>query len=82
MELSIKTTILFSPVQYAALKKTAAARKKSVGELIRSACEKEYGLVPRTEAVDAVSELSSLYLPAGSPAEMKREILQSKPEKT
>lgn len=80
MELSVKTTVLFSERQYRHLKRVAQSRKKSVGELIRSACDREYGLVPRTEAMEAVAELAEYRLPVADTATMKREMTQMKPE--
>ena len=74
MELDKKTTVLFSHEQFSNLKKIAKAKKRSIGNLIRSACEKEYGLVPQDEALDAVDALSKLSLPVGSVQEMKRQL--------
>ncbi len=73
MELSKKTTILLSPRMYELLKGVSKARKTSVGELIRSACEAQYGLTAENEAIDAIDHLSSMELPVGVPASMKRE---------
>jgi len=42
MELTKKTTILFTEKQFDALKKIAFIQKTSIGELIRRACEHEY----------------------------------------
>ena len=47
MELSKKTTILLTPRLYKMLKGESEARKVSIGELIRAACVKQYGLPPR-----------------------------------
>jgi hypothetical protein len=74
MELNKKTTVLFSHEQFSNLKKLAKARKRSIGELIRSACEKQYGLVPHEEALEAVKALSELSLPVGSMEEMKKQL--------
>ena len=73
MELSKKTTILLSPRLYELLKREAETRRASIGELIRTACEKQYGLSREPEAVEAVAALASLDLPVGTPAAMKRE---------
>jgi predicted DNA-binding protein len=73
MELSKKTTILFSPELHRRLTDLAARRGLSMGELVREACEIQYGWSDpeaRRAAVDALSELS---LPVGDPGEMKRE---------
>jgi hypothetical protein len=74
MELNKKTTVLFSREQFSNLKKLAKARKRSIGDLIRSACEKQYGLVPHEEAVQAADALAKLSLPVGSIQEMKKQL--------
>ena len=71
MELSHKTTILFSEDQFSSLKSMAKAKGKSVGELIRSACEQVYASDNREGAVNAVLELEKLKLPVASVQEMK-----------
>ena len=73
MELSHKTTILFSEDQFSALKSVAKAKGKSIGELIRSACEQVYASDNREGAVNAVLELEKLNLPVASVEEMKME---------
>jgi hypothetical protein len=74
MELSKKTTVLFSHEQFSNLKKLAKARRRSIGDLIRSACEKQYGLVPHEEALEASEALSKLSLPVGTVEEMKKQL--------
>lgn len=73
MELSKKTTILLSPRLYSLLKRLAMSTNRSIGELIRTACEKQYGLHPESEALEAAERLASLHLPVDTPASMKRE---------
>ncbi len=73
MELSKKTTILFSPQTHERLSELAARRGKSLGELVREACAVQYGLVDAEARVAAVAALSALSLPVGSPREMKDE---------
>ena len=73
MELSQKTTILLSPRMHRLLKDIARARRRSVGELIREACEAQYGVSPESVARDAVDKLASLELPVGTAEELKRE---------
>ena len=73
MELSKKTTILFSPAQHERLTELARQRKTSIGNLVREACEREYGLYTVAERLRAVRELASLNLPVGTVEEMKRE---------
>ena len=73
MELSRKTTILLSPELHQRLTLLAAQRRVSLGELIRSACEQQYGLVPLEGRLEAVRALESLRLPVGSPRRMKQQ---------
>lgn len=73
MELSKKITILLSTRLYRMLKAISRSKNRSIGDLIRSACKKQYGLYPEAEALEAVDRLSSLALPVGTPAAMKRE---------
>jgi len=77
MELSKKTTILFSPSLHEHLTRLAEQRRTSLGDLVRRACETEYGFSSPQERQRAVQELAALSLPVGSVAEMKR---QSVPE--
>jgi len=73
MELTKKTTILFSPELHERLARLAAHQGTSIGDLVRTAVEKQYGLVSREERVAAVEELGALALPVGSPQEMEEE---------
>jgi predicted DNA-binding protein len=77
MELSKKTTILFSPENHERLTQLAARRGKSLGELVREACAIQYGLVDAEARVATVAALSALSLPVGSPREMKDESVLS-----
>ena len=73
MELTKKTTILFPPDLHARLLRLAAQKGTSLGDLVRSACEKQYGMATPEERLDAVEELAALELPVGTPEEMARE---------
>lgn len=73
MELSKKTTILFPPVLHDHLTRLAAQRRTSLGDLVRRACEAQYGFASPQDRRQAVRELASLALPVGSVAEMKRQ---------
>jgi hypothetical protein len=73
MELTKKTTILFPPDLHARLVRLARQRGTSLGELVRTACELQYGLASKEERLAAVRDLSSLGLPVGTPEEMARE---------
>jgi hypothetical protein len=46
-----------------------------LAELVRRACEREYGASSREEKLAAVERLASLRLPVSSPAQMKRELV-------
>lgn len=73
MELSKKTTILFPPDLHSRLLRLARQKGTSLGDLVRSACEKQYDLATREERLAAVEALSVLDLPVGTPEEMARE---------
>jgi hypothetical protein len=73
MELIKKTTILFSPSLHAHLTQTAKRRGMSLGELVRAACEAQYGIVSSEERLRAAERLRRLSLPVGSVRKMKRQ---------
>lgn len=73
MELSKKTTILFSTDVHERLTYLAAQRGVSMGALVREACVQQYGLVDHDTQLAAVSALHALSLPVGSPRAMKLE---------
>ncbi len=73
MELSKKTTILFTPELHGRLKRVAEQRGVSIGELVRKACVAQYGLVGTERRRAAVEEMATLALPVEDPAGMKRE---------
>jgi hypothetical protein len=73
MELSKKTTILFPPDLHDRLSRLAAETGRSLGELVREACETRYGIAPPQQRLDAVDELAALRLPIGEPHELERE---------
>lgn len=73
MELSKKTTILFPPGLHERLARLARQRGTSLGELVRTACEKQYGLFSEEERLEALHGLASLSLPVADPATMKSE---------
>jgi len=77
MDLSKKTTLLFPPDQYSQLSRLAQLRGVSLGELVRRACEVQYGLVSRESRLAAVRELEAMSLPVGDPDQMKRESVPS-----
>ena len=71
--LTKKTTILFSPGLHARLMRLAEQQATSLGELVRSACKHQYGMVPAEEKVAAVRRMAALALPVASVRRMKRE---------
>ena len=73
MELSKKTTIRFSPELHRRLSEHAARRGVGLGELVREACTRTYGIVDSVTRLDAVAALGALRLPVGDTASMKRE---------
>ncbi len=73
MELSKKTTILFSPELHKHLSRIAAQKRISLGELVRKACEMQYGPISKEDRHAAVQELAALKLPVGDVQEMKKE---------
>jgi ribbon-helix-helix CopG family protein len=75
--LTKKTTILLQPELHRRLERLAEQRRTSMGELIRTACVRQYGLAGSRERTDAVAAMAELSLPVGSTGEMKR---QSVPE--
>ena len=79
MELSKKTTILFSPELHDRLSQLATQTGTSLGNLVRTACERQYGLPTKEERLAAVASLAGLKLPVGTPGRLKREAVP-KPE--
>jgi predicted DNA-binding protein len=71
--LTKKTTILLSPGLHQRLAQLAEQRGTSLGELVRSACEREYGAAPAEEKVAAVRRMAKLTLPVANVRRMKRE---------
>lgn len=77
MELTKKTTILLSPQLHRRLTQLASQRRTSIGDLIRRACERQYGLADSESRVAAARKLAEFRLPVADVATMKR---QSVPE--
>ena len=59
------TTILLPPDLHAHLTRTARARRTSLGQLVREACEIQYGHVSGEDRVRAAEALRRLSLPVG-----------------
>lgn len=73
MELVKRTTILLSEELHDRLTRLAEREGTSLGELVRRACEIQYGQASPEERLAAVRELGNLSLPVGEPAAMARE---------
>jgi hypothetical protein len=75
MELSRKTTILLSPGLHERLARLAAQRRTSIGDLVRTACERQYGLGGDEDRVAPARALAEFHLPVADVRTMKRESL-------
>ncbi len=73
MELSKKTTILLTEELHERLTGLAKLEGVSLGELVRRACESQYGIVSREDRVKAVNSLAELQLPVADVQTMARE---------
>ena len=73
MELSKKTTILLSPELHLRLSRIAVSRKTSLGNLVRTACEREYGGTSTEEKLAALRRMVAMNLPVGTVRQMKLE---------
>jgi len=77
MGLNHKTTILLSESLHRQLTELGRERRQSLGELVREACERQYGTVDRRTRLAAVDALAALQLPVGPVEQM---IAESVPE--
>jgi hypothetical protein len=73
MELSKKTTILLTEELHERLARLAEQEGISLGELVRRACERQYGIVSRQERLQAVKSLAALELPVADAETLERE---------
>lgn len=75
MALTKKTIVLFPPELHRRLTLVAAERRTSLADLVRRACEREYGARSATieERLAAVKRIGSLNLPTCDIEQMKRE---------
>jgi hypothetical protein len=75
MALTKKTIVLFPPELHRRLTLVAAERRTSLADLVRRACEREYGSgsATREEKLAALSRMTSLNLPVSDIEQMKRE---------
>ena len=74
MDLIKKTTILFPESLHKRLTQVAKQNKTSLGNLVRTACEKQYGLASQSEVEHALDDLAALSLPIGDMPELKRQL--------
>ncbi|MEE8398727.1 MAG: hypothetical protein V3S89_06960 [Desulfobacterales bacterium] len=74
MELTKKTTILFPELLHKRLTQMAKQNKTSLGKLVRTACERQYGLVSQSEVKQALNDLAALSLPVGEMPELKSQL--------
>ena len=72
-DLMKKTTILFPPDLHERLSRLAEQQGISLGDLVRKACEIQYGLVSAETRLEVVRSLAAMSLPVGDPGTMKRE---------
>jgi len=81
-QINKKTTILFSPSLHSLLAKLAEERRTSIGDLVRTACERQYRASGPTveEKLAALRHMSTLNLPVSDVATMKRESVPSAEE--
>lgn len=73
MELSKKTTILLTEELHERLTGLAEQEGISLGELVRRACESQYGVVSREDRLAAVKSLAALRLPVADVQTMESE---------
>lgn len=73
MALTKKTIVLFPPELHRRLVRVAAERHTSLGELVRTACEREYGEPTQEEKLAALERMTRLRLPVSDPPQMERE---------
>ena len=68
MELSKKTTILMSPELHKLLMETSQKTGRSMGELVREACERAYSNTTVEQRLAAVRRLAEFRLPVSDVA--------------
>lgn len=76
MELDKKTTILLTTRLHGQLSRLARRQGVSLGELIRRACEKEYGLAAGPDRLVALKALTAMRLPVSDVRTMKEESIE------
>ena len=82
MRLTHKTTVLLSERLHRQLSQLAAERGQSMGELVRQACERQYGMAGVDARLAAVEALRSMRLPVGPVEQMVAESVADPPNRT
>jgi predicted DNA-binding protein len=70
MRLTHKTTVMLSEPLHRQLSQLAAERGQSMGELVRQACERQYGMADVEARLAAVEALRAMRLPVGPVEQM------------
>jgi predicted DNA-binding protein len=70
MRLTHKTTVLLSERLHRQLSQLAEERGQSMGELVRQACERQYGMADVEARLAAVEALRAMRLPVGPVEQM------------
>jgi predicted DNA-binding protein len=70
MRLTHKTTILLSEALHRQLTQLAEERGQSLGELVREACERQYGMADPDARLAAVEAMEAMRLPVGPVEQM------------
>jgi predicted DNA-binding protein len=73
MRLTHKTTVLLSEGLHRQLSQLAQERGQSLGELVREACERQYGLAEVGARLAAVDAIEAMRLPVGPVEQMVAE---------
>lgn len=71
-----KTTLLLTQDLYKRLLKLSRMTKKSMGQLLREAAERQYFSAPVPEKREIVRKMASMNIPVGTPEEIEAEILR------
>jgi hypothetical protein len=73
MRLTHKTTVLLSEGLHRQLSQLAQERGQSLGELVRHACERQYGMADADARLAAVDAIEIMRLPVGPVEQMVAE---------
>ena len=71
-----KTTILLTKSLYRRLSRLSRLTKKSMGQLLREAAERQYFSAPSSEKKEIVRKMAEMNIPVGDPEEIEAEIIQ------